>query len=152
MLGLELVLFFISLFNGQALYQYIGFAPLVCSILFAVLTDMAATAVAVNTVFAASLYFISILPLMFFAYEAYERYQNSSAITDLPFVIGLTSLSIHIIEALCMVGGTAFFCPPLLSVARFITSNKVQAPLLALTTGAAMVKVTEHFSNACEGA
>ena len=150
--GLHVVFGLISLFDRKAHYKHLSIKPLVLSVLFATLTDLAFSYIAVNTVIAAGIYAATLIPLVYFALSAYQYFNESKKedYTHIPFVVGLTSLTIHITEAACMVFGVLFSQPALLGIASTIAANAIQGPLLAATTSAAAWELGDSFANQTE--
>ena len=150
--GLHVVFGLISLYDKKAHYKQLSIKPLVLSILFATLTDLAFSYIAVNTVIAAGIYAATLIPLVYFASSAYQYCQETSKkdYDHIPFVVGLTSLAIHIVEASCMVFGVLFSQPALLGIASTIAANAIQGPLLAATTSAAAWELGGSFGNHTE--
>ena len=133
-----------SLWFKRAFYEYIGLTPILCSIMFASLTNMAFSLIVTNQLAAIALYTASLLPLLYFFNTAFG---NSETQTSVPFMIGVTSLSIHIVEAALMVTGLGRGLKLLTNAAKSLSSNHLQAPLLLITTGAAITKCINEFNH-----
>lgn len=146
--GLHIIFGLVSLYDKKAHYKHLSIKPLVLSILFATLTDLAFSYININTIIAASIYAATLLPLMYFATSAYQYIKTTEKrnYEHLPFIVGLTSLTIHVIEASCMVVGVLFSQPDLLGCASVIAANAVQGPLLAATTSAASWELVNSFN------
>ena len=133
-----------SLWFKRAFYEYIGLTPILCSIMFASITNIAFSLIVTNQLAAIVLYTTSLLPLLYFLNTALG---NSETKTSAPFMIGITSLSIHIVEAALMVTGLGRGLKLLTNAAKSLSSNHLQAPLLLITTGAAITKCINEFNH-----
>jgi len=149
-IGLQVLLFLVSFVIDTPAYEYIGLTPLVCSIMFAIITDAAAACIITTPIIAGLLYFCSIIPLLYFLSTAKDnvvshKEENTSKISNLLdnlyYHIGATSLILHIIEAACF--SVSVFFPAARVGADVIRHPVTQIALNTITTLAAGVKITE---------
>ncbi|MEC7030164.1 MAG: hypothetical protein VXW87_00640 [Pseudomonadota bacterium] len=138
----------VSLASNKSFYEYAGLTPILCSIMFASLTNAAYSMIAQHQLAAIALYSASLLPLLYFLGTALMSDYDSTSFT---FMVGVTSLGIHLLEACMMISGLSFGSKAITKAARFLSSNQLQAPLLLVTTGVAVSKCINEFSNGLFG-
>lgn len=150
-IGLHILAGFSSWYMASPFYKTLQLQPIIYSVAFASLTNIAFSWVNTYMWVSCVFYALSLVPLAFFAHKAWvsssilaAKDQKSSQ--HIPYVVGVSSLIIHIAEA----------CSRLLAlnprsttiatnIAAKIASPTVQAPLLALTTACSIYTVMEDY-------
>ena len=146
--GMQLLLIFLAFITDKPIYEYLGLTPIACSVMFAVLTDLAASYIAATPVLAGLLYFASLIPLLYFLSVAKDNVDNqktddnswSNTLNNTCYTIGSLSLIIHIVEAAFFTA--SLFFPAARVYADVIRHPVTQTALNATTTVAAGAKFT----------
>lgn len=133
--------------SGRSLFHYVSLNNIIQSAVFATLTNAAYLFVgSEHYEIAAAVYTVSLLPLLEFAYAALNNDKF-----DYHKGVALYSIGIHLTEAVLHIlsGGLRFTshpwaistCSNMFKYAQYLSSDRVQAPLIALTSYSCMSRV-----------
>lgn len=130
------ILFTVSCLANKPLYRFIRLEPLLHSIIFSVITDLAAVNIITAPLFGALLYAVSLIPLYYFfsRIEPSSESISLSSIKQLSSQIDSLSILFHLVEAGVITVGAILNAQPLMRFGMKLSSHYIQVPLLALTT------------------
>ena len=150
-LGLHILASLASSYMSSPFYKLLQLQPIILSVAFASLTNIAFSWVNTYMWLSCVFYGLSLAPLTFFAYNAWmgsssRLFQDKKSGHHFPYAVGVTSLIIHIAEASSrLIALNPRSTTIATKIAAKIASPTVQVPLLVLTTACSICTVMKDY-------